>query len=78
MGSIQYLLTFLYSLSVPDSSRLNRISGLGGNGTFGAAEGDISLDISGGACDGTIDRTLCDGQSPVHGYVCPKGNCGMS
>lgn len=50
----------------------------GVSGTFGAAAGDISPDISGGLCSATIDTSKCSGQNPISGYVgpaCPKGNC---
>ena len=46
---------------------------------YAAAASDISPEISGGLCSGSIDFSLCAGQSPVAGYVapsCPKTNCG--
>lgn len=75
---VQYLLTLLYSLSVPDSSRLNSFSCLGERHLWCCRGRHFAR---GGACYGIIDRTLCDGKSSVHSYVppqCPKGNCGMS
>lgn len=52
---------------------------LGANGAYGAAASDISPDISGGQCSGTIDMSKCAGQGTVAGYQgpsCPKSNCG--
>ncbi|MCJ1367748.1 hypothetical protein MMC16_006882 [Acarospora aff. strigata] len=50
-------------------------------GTYAAAAGDLSPNISGGRCSGTVDdMSLCAGQSPVSGYTgpsCPKSNCGI-
>jgi len=48
-------------------------------GTYGAAAGDLSPDISGGPCGGSIDTTQCNGQTPIDTYApprCPTGNCG--
>ncbi|KAL2041111.1 hypothetical protein N7G274_006055 [Stereocaulon virgatum] len=46
-------------------------------GTYGAAASDISPDISGGKCSGTIDMSLCNGQfGSAQGPSCPKTNCG--
>lgn len=53
---------------------------LGQPGTYGAAAGDLSPDISGGLCPGNTDMGNCNGQVPVAGYVapsCPTGNCGL-
>ena len=53
---------------------------IGVKGTYGAAVGDISPDISGGACSGRVDMNLCHGQFPVNSYIppqCPRGNRGM-
>ncbi|MCJ1322961.1 hypothetical protein MMC15_008311 [Xylographa vitiligo] len=48
---------------------------------YGAAAGDISPNISGGQCTGSIDPSLCtQGQSPASSYAgpsCPKANCGV-
>ncbi|MCJ1246913.1 hypothetical protein MMC30_004124 [Trapelia coarctata] len=52
----------------------------GSSGRYGAAAGDISPDISGGKCPGSIDMSLCDGQKPKSGYrapQCPTRNCGL-
>ena len=52
---------------------------VGTGGTFGAAAGDISPDISGGLCFSSIDTSKCNGQDVVSGYqgpACPTGNCG--
>ena len=49
-------------------------------GTFAAAAGDTSPDISGGLCQASIDPSQCAGQFPVPGYVppqCPTSNCGL-
>ena len=59
---------------------LNLIVSAGTPGTFAAAAGDISPDISGGLCQATVDMSQCNGQSPVPGYVspqCPQSNCGI-
>jgi hypothetical protein len=51
----------------------------GSSGTYGAAAGDASPDISGGLCYSSIDYSKCDGQNPVSGYqgpACPTSNCG--
>ena len=53
---------------------------LGTSGTYGAAAGDISPDISGGKCYADIDTSLCSGLQPQGGYSgpgCPKTNCGL-
>ena len=53
---------------------------LGQPGTYAAAAGDLSPDISGGLCSGNVDMGNCNGQSPVGGYVppsCPTSNCGV-
>ncbi|MCJ1396458.1 hypothetical protein MMC18_009348, partial [Xylographa bjoerkii] len=48
---------------------------------YGAAAGDISPNISGGLCAGSIDPSLCvQGQAPASDYEgpsCPKTNCGV-
>ncbi|MCJ1288419.1 hypothetical protein MMC26_007776 [Xylographa opegraphella] len=48
---------------------------------YGAAAGDISPNISGGHCAGSIDPGLCtQGQSPASDYAgpaCPTTNCGV-
>ncbi|MCJ1473893.1 hypothetical protein MMC13_002548 [Lambiella insularis] len=47
---------------------------------FGAAAGDLSANISGGRCSGSIDMSVCQGQSPAPSYQgpsCPKSNCGL-
>ncbi|MCJ1263951.1 hypothetical protein MMC22_003822 [Lobaria immixta] len=52
----------------------------GVKGTYGAAVGEISPDISGGACSGRVDMNLCHGQFPINSYIppqCPRGNRGM-
>lgn len=67
-------------LLFPSSSILTPILCLGRKGTYGAAAGDISPGISGGKSSGSIDLTLCRGQSPVNSYVpprCPRGRCGV-
>lgn len=49
-------------------------------GTFAAAAGDISPQISGGLCQAAVDMSQCNGQAPVPGYVppqCPRNNCGI-
>ena len=50
----------------------------GQHGTYGAAASDISPDISGGKCSGSINLSNCNGQSPIDGAgpSCPKTNCG--
>lgn len=51
----------------------------GQSGTYGAAASDISPNISGGTCSGSMDLSECNGQSPVAGWPhpsCPKSNCG--
>ncbi|KAL2051604.1 hypothetical protein ABVK25_008018 [Lepraria finkii] len=49
----------------------------GQSGTYGAAASDVSPDISGGKCSGSIDLSLCNGQSTSGmGPSCPKTNCG--
>ena len=53
---------------------------IGTAGTFAAAAGDLSPDISGGLCSASVDMSQCNGQSPVPGYVspqCPQSNCGL-
>lgn len=52
---------------------------LGQSGTYGAAASDISPNISGGTCSGSIDPSQCNGQSPIAGWThpsCPTSNCG--
>ncbi len=52
---------------------------LGESGTYGAAASDISPNISGGTCSGSIDPSQCNGQSPVAGWTppsCPTSKCG--
>lgn len=52
----------------------------GRQGTYGAAASDISPDITGGRCQGSIDMGLCDGQQAKSGYAgpqCPRSNCGL-
>ena len=52
----------------------------GESGTYGAAASDISPDISGGTCSGSIDMSQCNGQSPIPGYAnpnCPSSQCGV-
>ena len=51
----------------------------GRSGTYGAAVSDLSPNISGGRCSGSIDPSKCTGQSPVSGWIppsCPTSNCG--
>lgn len=51
----------------------------GQSGTYGAAASDISPNVSGGTCSGSIDPSQCSGQSPIAGWTppsCPKSNCG--
>ena len=51
----------------------------GASGTYGAAASDISPNVSGGTCSGSIDPSQCNGQSPVAGWTapsCPKSQCG--
>ena len=51
----------------------------GQSGTYGAAASDISPNVSGGSCSGSIDLSQCNGQSPVPGWTppsCSKSNCG--
>ncbi|MCJ1267872.1 hypothetical protein MMC22_007758 [Lobaria immixta] len=63
----------------PNIPKLNQLSCIGRKGTYGAAAGDISPQISGGKCSGRVDMSLCRGQSPMAGYrppQCPKCNCG--
>ena len=54
------------------------LTSTGQPGTYGAAASDISPDISGGKCDGSINLSNCNGQSPINGGgpSCPKTNCG--
>ncbi|MCJ1321310.1 hypothetical protein MMC15_006654 [Xylographa vitiligo] len=50
------------------------------NGTYGAAAGDISPDISGGLCFANIDMANCQYEAPIASYVgpaCPTSNCGL-
>ena len=57
----------------------NILIGSGQSGTYGAAASDISPNISGGTCSGSIDLSQCNGQSPVAGWTgpsCPTSNCG--
>jgi len=52
----------------------------GVNGTFGAAAGDISPQISGGLCFSNVDMTNCNNEAPIASYeapACPKTNCGL-
>lgn len=54
---------------------------LGTGGTYGAAAGDISPDISGGLCDAPTDYDMskCSNDQAESGYegpACPKNNCG--
>ena len=52
----------------------------GKSGTYGAAASDISPQISGGACRGEIDMSICSGQQPKSSYIppqCPRSNCGL-
>ena len=51
----------------------------GRSGIYGAAASDVSPNISGGPCSGSIDPSQCDGQSPITGWThpsCPTSNCG--
>ncbi|KAI9654326.1 MAG: hypothetical protein M1821_006642 [Bathelium mastoideum] len=51
----------------------------GVSGTYGAAAGDISPNISGGLCYASINYDNCNGQTPKSGYsgpACPTTNCG--
>ena len=51
----------------------------GDGGAYAAAAADLSPDISGGKCSGTMDMSICNGQSPAAGYQgpsCPTNNCG--
>ena len=51
----------------------------GRSGTYGAAASDLSPNISGGTCSGSIDPSKCSGQSPAAGWMgpsCPTSNCG--
>lgn len=52
----------------------------GANGAWGAAAGSISPGLGpGGTCQGTIDMSLCDGQTPIAGYMgpqCETNRCG--
>ncbi|KAF2229882.1 hypothetical protein EV356DRAFT_580508 [Viridothelium virens] len=64
------------------SNQSNTVCGQksGTSGTYGAAAGDISPDISGGKCSGSIDTSKCDGQGVIENYSgpsCPKTNCGV-
>ena len=57
-----------------------KVTILGQPGTYGAAAGDLSPDISGGICQQGVDMSNCNGQTPVSTYVgpsCPTGNCGL-
>ena len=52
----------------------------GVNGTYGAAAGDISPDISGGLCFANLDMANCQNEAPVASYeapACPTTNCGL-
>ncbi|MCJ1225000.1 hypothetical protein MMC12_001647 [Toensbergia leucococca] len=64
------------------ASQSNTVCGSmsGESGTYGAAASDISPDISGGTCSGSIDMSQCNGQSPIPGYAnpnCPSSQCGV-
>lgn len=80
-GMLIFLLSFFHSRSqVQDVSKLKALVCIRAMGTYGAAAGDLSPDISGGACSGRIDMSECNGQSPQNGYMpprCPRGNCGL-
>ncbi|KAM0797172.1 hypothetical protein BDR22DRAFT_796243, partial [Usnea florida] len=47
--------------------------------TYGAAASDVSPNISGGLCPGSVGDHTCSGQKPALPYSgpsCPKNNCG--
>lgn len=51
----------------------------GRSGTYGAAASDISPNIPGGTCSGSVNLAQCNGQSPVAGWThpsCPTTSCG--
>ena len=66
-----------YSSSLSKHFKHNVLTIAGQSGTYGAAASDVSPDISGGKCSGSIDISLCSAQSTsAMGPSCPKTNCG--
>ena len=67
-------------MAVISSPPLTFLLALGIAGTFGAAAGDISPDISGGLCFSNVDMGNCEDEAPLASYVgpaCPTSNCGL-
>lgn len=73
--------SLLSPLVQPALSRVGMeiLTSSGQSGTYGAAASDISPNVSGGTCSGSLNPQQCNGQSPVAGWThpsCPTSQCG--
>ncbi len=78
VGHFSYLVMDLISSILEILSSAYVLIRAGQPGTYGAAAGDISPDISGGTCPGSVNPSNCNGKSPIIAAApeCPRGNCG--